>query len=36
MSTIWGFDHIEDKHTLHHDRDCMKKLCTSLKEHAKI
>ena len=30
------FDHIEDKHTLHHERDCMKKLCTSLKEHAKI
>ena len=33
MPTIWGFDHIENKHT------CMKKLyekvCTSLREHAK-
>ena len=35
MSTIWGFDHIEDKHTLHHGKDCMKKFCTSLREHAK-
>ena len=35
MSTIWGFDHIEDKHTLYRGKDCMKKFCTSLKEHAK-
>ena len=30
MSTIWGFDHIENKH-----KDCMKKFCDSLKEYAK-
>ena len=35
ISTIWGFDHIEDKHTLYCGKDCMKKLCTSLKEHEK-
>ena len=35
VSTIWGFDHIEDKHTLYHGKDCMKKFCTSLREHAK-
>ena len=35
MSTIWGFDHIEDKHTLYYGKDCMKKICTSLREHAK-
>ena len=34
MSTIWRFDHIEDKHTLYREKDCMKKFCTSLKEHA--
>ena len=26
MSTIWGFDHIEDKHTLHRGKDYMKVL----------
>ena len=35
MPTIWGFDLIEDKHTLYHGKDCMKKFCTSLKLHAK-
>ena len=35
MSTIWGSDHIEGKHTLYHGTDCMKKFCTSLREHAK-
>ena len=35
MSTIWGFDHIENKHALYRRRDCMKKFCNSLKEHAK-
>ena len=35
VSTIWGFDHIEDKHTLYRGKDCMKKFCTSLREHAK-
>ena len=30
MPTIWGFDHIEDKHTLYRGRDCMKEFCTFL------
>ena len=34
-STIWGFDHIENKHTLYRGKDCMKKFCDSLREHAK-
>ena len=34
MSTIWTFDHIENKHTLYPRKDCMKKFCESLKEHA--
>ena len=29
MSTIWGFDHIEKKHTLYRGKACMKKFCTS-------
>ena len=36
MSTIWGFDHSEDKHTFYHGKDCMKKFCASLREHIKI
>ena len=24
VSTIWGFDHIENKHTLYLGKDCMK------------
>ena len=36
MSPIWGFDHIEDKHTLYRGKDCMKKFCESLGEHAKV
>ena len=35
MSTIWTFDYIEKKHTLYCGKDCMKKFCTSLREHAK-
>ena len=35
MSTIWAFDDIENKHTLYRGKDCMKKLCKSLREHAK-
>ena len=34
MSTIRGFDHIENKYTLYRGKDCMKMLCDSLKEHA--
>ena len=35
MSTIWGFDHLENKHTLYRGKDCMKKFYTYLREHAK-
>ena len=35
MSTIWGFDYIENKHTLYRGKDCMKNLCDSLIIHAK-
>ena len=35
MSTIWAFDHLDYKHTLYRGKDCMKKFCTSLREHAK-
>ena len=35
ISTILGFDHIENKHGLYRGKDCMKKFCDSLKEHAK-
>ena len=35
MSTIWGFDHIENMHTLYREKDCMEKFCDSLKEKAK-
>ena len=35
MSTISGFNHIEDKHTLYHGKDCIKKFYESLREHAK-
>ena len=34
MSAIWGFDYIEGKHALYRGKDCMKKFCTSLREHA--
>ena len=34
MSTILAFDDIEKKHTLYRGEDCMRKLCTSLREHA--
>ena len=36
---IWAFDHIENKHTktnyAYRGKDCMKKFCESLREHAK-
>ena len=35
MSTILGFDHMENKHTLSLGKNCIKKFCTSLREHAK-
>ena len=35
MSIIWGFDHMEDKHTLYCGKHCMKKFSESLRENAK-
>ena len=35
MSTIWVFDHIENKHTLHLGEDCVKTLLEYLREHVK-
>ena len=34
MSTTWGFKCIKNKHTLYSGKDCMKKFCESLEEHA--
>ena len=34
MSTIWVFNYIENKHTLYRGEDCMKKFCSSLRDHA--
>ena len=31
---ILAFDKTENEHTLHCGKDCMKKFCTSLREHA--
>ena len=35
MSTIWAFDHIENKYTLYRAKDCMKKFFESSREHAR-
>ena len=35
VSTIWGFDHIENKHSLYRGKACMKELCKSLKNDPK-
>ena len=35
IATIWAFDLTENKHTLYREKDCMKKLCEPLREHAK-
>ena len=32
ISTIWTFDHIENKHTLYHGKDCTKKFWESWRE----
>ena len=34
MSTISSFKNIENKHDVYKDRNCMKKFCESLREHA--
>ena len=35
ISTIWGSNHIEDKHSLYRGKYCMKKFFESLREHEK-
>ena len=35
MFTIWAFHHIENKHSLYCQKDCIKKFCESLREHSK-
>ena len=35
MATIWAFDHIENKRSMCSGKDCMKKFCESIREHAK-
>ena len=34
MSTTWAFNNIENKHSLYRWEDCMKRFCSSLREHA--
>ena len=34
MSTISSFRSIENKHDVYRGKDCMKKFCKSLREHA--
>ena len=34
VSTIWTFNNVKKKHTLYCGEDCMRKFCTSLREHA--
>ena len=35
ISIIWALDHIKTKNTLYRGKDCLKKSCSSLREHAK-
>ena len=34
MSTTWAFDNIQNKYSLYHGKDCIRKFCSSLREHA--
>ena len=34
MSTLSSFKSIENKHDIYRSKDCMKKFCESLREHA--
>ena len=34
-TTIWGCDHIENRHTLYRRKDSIKRFCTSLRKQAK-
>ena len=35
MSTIWSFDHMETKHTLYREKDCIKRLYKNFKRTAR-
>ena len=35
ISTIWEFDHIQNKHTLYCGKDCINMFCEILRKHAK-
>ena len=35
MLTMWVFDHIENKDTSYRGKNCVKRSCKSLREHAK-
>ena len=34
MSTIWPFRSMKNRHDVYRGKDCMKKFCESLREHA--
>ena len=36
ISTMQAFHIIENKHTSYRGKDCMKKFCTSFREHANL
>ena len=35
MSTTRSFDHIENKHILYHKKDCLRKICSPLRQQTK-
>ena len=34
MSNVWTFDNTENRYSLYHEEDCLKKFCIYLREHA--
>ena len=34
MSNIWTFDNTENRYSLYREKDCVKKFCIYLREHA--
>ena len=34
MSITWAFDNIQNKYSLYRGKDCIRKFCSSLREHA--
>ena len=34
LADIWAFNNIENKPSLYRGKDCMKRFCSSLREHA--